>query len=141
MSTRYSSSPALRLQPGESPLAGALQVLLCLCLAACLATLALQGYPLLCLSLSPLVLVAWRRRKPAGGAVSAVIWRAGQWAVEYEGRVVPVALAPTSVVLPWCIHLAWMNSETQRRDGIWLFADCVPAAQLRQLRVRLALQH
>jgi membrane-bound toxin of toxin-antitoxin system len=140
LSTRYSTSPSLRLRIADSTLRRVLYVGLCLCVAYCLCRLHLKGYSLLALSLLPVAgLGCWRLAfEPMSGAI--LCWRRGQWLIERGSSSVPIAIHRGSCCLPWLIYLAWTELPTGRKCRLWLFADSAGAGELRRLRVRLKLE-
>lgn len=140
MSTRFSNSPALHLRVGNSVLRRLLHGALCLCAAYSLYRLCLRGYPLLSLSLLPAASYCCLRLggKPRSGL--RVCWRRGEWALEQGGERTSIAIRAGSTCLPWLVYLAWTELPGGRTGSLWLFPDCAPAADLRQLRVRLGLE-
>lgn len=136
---KYSNSPALHLSVARSLICRGLQLSLFLCTLFALYLLFARGYPLLSLSLAPIIcLLALQCRR--GPVVAQVCWNQGAWAVERSGVLQPVEVCATSTCLPWVIYLAWREPSSGRRGTLWLFADSAPGQQLRLLRVRLALQ-
>lgn len=140
MSAKYSNSPALHLSVGSSRVRLGLYLALCLCTLFALYLLYVRGYPLLASGLAPMLCMLLLRGVRAPPPGFQVRWRQGLWELGPEGALRPVCISAASTCLPWVIYLAWKEQPEGRRSGLWLFADSVPAAQLRQLRVRLALR-
>ncbi len=140
MSTRYSSSPSLRLVIGNSHIYRLVHGLLCLLALASLYRLFQRGYPMQALLLLPAATVCcWRLAlQPWVGA--CLSWCSGQWLLECKSKCRPVTLHPRHSCAPWIIYLSWIDSLDGRRHSVFLFPDSAPRAQLRHLRVRLALQ-
>lgn len=113
---------------------------MCLCASYSLYRLFLRGYPLLGCSLLPLVGLACWRLASESMCGASVRWRQGQWSIEHHGVVTAVTVSPGSACLPWLIYLAWTELPAGRNRCLWLFPDSAPAAALRGLRVRLALE-
>jgi hypothetical protein len=99
-----------------------------------------RGYPLLALLiLPPACLLLWQLyRQPLVGAI--LRWQQGNWSLEHGGASAVVSIGSSSAALPCGVYLAWQELPAGRRRSVWLFADSVSAQQLRQLRVRLALE-
>ena len=140
MSTKYSTSPSLRLIVGNSVLRRVLLAGLCFCAVYSLYRLSIRGYPLLALSLLPLAgLSCWRLSvEPLHGA--AICWQRGEWTLEQGGDSIAIGIHPGSSCLPWFICLVWTELPAGRKRRLWLFMDSASARELRGLRVRLNLQ-
>lgn len=140
MSARYSTSPSLCLEIGNSRILRLLHALACLLAALSLYRLSLRGYPLAALALSPVAgLCCWRLagQKLAG---ARICWRQGEWTLQQGPSSTPLAIHPGSTCLPWVIYLAWTEPTGRGRGSLFLFPDSAPADALRQLRVRLTLE-
>ncbi len=139
MSGRFGNSPALRLRIGDSRLRAVLHAALCACVGAALWVTGVRAHLGVSLLLLPLaVMLLWQlRRDTAAGA--QVCWHSGTWTLEQAGESKVVVVGRRSIVMPWAIHLSFTEPATGAGRELWVFVDSVPRAQLRQLRVRLAL--
>lgn len=140
MLTRYSHSPALRLEIASSRYRQFLIIGLYLCVACALFCVARRGYGWLALLVLPLALLCSARlwRRPFEGAV--ISWRQGQWSIDRHGTEIAIRIHRGSTCLPALVYLAWVELPTGRKQGLCLFGDSAGAAHMRYLRVRLRLE-
>ncbi len=140
MSKQFSTSPALNLRIADSPSRRRWLLLFGLLGAAYFAYIAwtlASAWPLP--GLPVLLAYLWRaRRDPLAG--TELRWRAGHWSLVSGDNGDCAGIIPQRWhLLPWVTFLAWRDSAGGRGRA-WLFADSGAAAELRRLRVRLALQ-
>ncbi len=140
MSARYCTSPTLHLRLGESRLRSALYCALCLVCAYALWLIHARGYEavVVCLSLLVTHLLWGLRRNPLVGA--QLRWGQGRWTLEHAGELRLIAPERRSTTTPWVICLVFTDQPAGPGGHLWLYADCVCAAQWRRLRVRLTLE-
>lgn len=140
MSRRYCNSPVLRFRIGESRLRAALYAALCLAVATAHYLIFLRGYNglALLLALPALILLGGLARDPAAGVWIA--WRGGRWSLCRGGVWQDVIPHRRTVVTRWVICLVYSYAPWSARNYLWLYADSLPAGELRRLRLRLALQ-
>ncbi len=138
MSARYLNSPELHLRIGDSSLRRRLLAFFALCAGGALWCLFCAGYPLVVALLLPVVLVmlVLSLRDRASGAT--LRWRAGCWTLERAGVRLAIEVLPGSSQLSWVVLLVWRSGALRGR--LWVFRDSVPAAALRGLCSRLALE-
>lgn len=141
MSSRYSSSPALRLRIARSRLRALLHAALCVLVLFALWEIYVRGYPLLSLLLvvPALALLMRFRREPLVGI--ELCFRRGRWTLESNRVQCVVTLSRRCIVTPWVIYLAFTESPSGAMQQLWLYIDAVRPDQWRRLRVRLTLLH
>lgn len=140
MSARYSSSPELHLQIGDSRLRRWSLAALLACLVLALGLIFYTGYPVIASALSTcaLCLLPALWRNPSRGL--RLRWRQGQLALGRGDALTPVELLPCTACLPWGVYLCWRDPAGGSRAGCWLFVDSLSAEDLRRLRFAILLQ-
>lgn len=137
MSKKFCATPTLDIEPSES-LAASLSLAAIACaLGVALVGIVQLGYPLLALTLFPLVLgslvVLWRER----AAGCRIRWENGQWfATPVRGEEVQ-AVTSHAVLLPYLIHVRYTPIGDARGWTRLIFHDSLEAQELRALRVLL----
>ena len=139
MSARYSSSPVLRLQIGKSRLRAALHAALCCAAVYALWSIGTRGYPLLALLLTPLSVVQLWRLRHDRMIGTELCWRQGCWLLQQGTRQQVIEPTARSIATRWVVYLAFRDVRSGRAGQLWLYADSTSTAQLRRLRVRVAL--
>lgn len=140
MSKKYCAIPTLDIVPAESLLAAANFAVITGALCIALLGLFQQGYPLLTLLLSPVMLLAlvslWRDR-PAG---CRLYWKHGQWSVARRRAEALQPAEVNGVLLPFLVLLRITPGSRDRRWAWLLFHDSLGDEDVRALR-RVLLAH
>ncbi len=138
-SSKYSSSPELRLQIGNSRLRHALAGALIVAEMCAIGLLFLRGYTCESVLLSLLAVVLLTRLLVDRTRGLGLVWQGGNWMLLRGAAALPVKLLAGPVATPWLIYLAVVELSGGRATRLWIFRDSVPSAQWRRLRVRSEL--
>lgn len=141
MSVRYSHSPVLNLRIANSRVRDTLLLLLGAASLWALYLLWQQGYLSLALMLLPVVVLLLYSLRKDGLNGCQLCWYQGRWSLVRGSSRQSIAILPRSTWVPGLIYLAWQESPRGGRGWGFIFADALSTGQLRQLRVRLALEH
>jgi hypothetical protein len=138
-SSKYSSSPELCLQIGNSRLRHSLAGTLIVAETGAIGLLLLRGYTCESLFLSLLAVGLMRRLVVDRARGLGLVWRRGNWMLLRGTATLPVKLLAGPVATPWLIFLAVVELSGGRATRLWIFRDSVPRAQWRRLQVRSEL--
>lgn len=138
-SSRYSSSPELRLQIGNSRLRYSLAWTLVVAEIGAIGLLFLRGYTCESLLLSLVSIVLMRRLVLNRARGLGLVWRRGNWMLLRGTAILPVKLLAAPVATPWVIFLAVAELAGGRTTRLWIFRDSVLPGQWRRLQVRSEL--